>query len=264
MSTPPVEPGTSFWAAQHYQVIAARLQPISEALCVTARLRGGERVLDVATATGNAALAAARHDCRVTAIDLDPAMLAVARMRAEAEQLPLTLHTADAQQLPFPDHTFDAVLSTYGAMFASDAKTTAGELLRVCRPGGRIALANWSPDSVIEKVFTVIRRHNPLSPDVTDAITDWGTPHGLRTLFSAARVTANLRHVHLHAESCATWTDTFLRNFGPAAPPRATPPAAVRELHADLLRAFTHHNRPAGPAARIRHDYLEALITPHS
>jgi len=249
----------AYWAAERYQTIAARLHPISEALCDAAGLRATERVLDVATATGNAALAAARRACRVTAIDLDPGMIAVTSRRAATERLAVTAQTADAQQLPFPDASFDAVISTYGVMFAPDPPTAARELLRVCRPGGRIALANWPPGRLIHEMFEAIRRHDPHGADLTPAVTAWGTENGLRTLFPPGRGTrlvTHLRHIHVHAASSEAWTEDFITDFGPAA--RRSRSAG---LYTDLRRLFTAYDESPGPGARIRHDYLEAVLT---
>ncbi len=263
MTVPPTAGDTSLWAAERYQVIAAHLQPISEALCDAGRLRGSEEVLDVACATGNAALAAARRGCVVTGIDLDPGMLSVARRRSETEALPVTLHEADAQRLPFQDHSFDAVLSAYGVMFAPDAEAAARELTRVCRPGGRIVLANWPPGGVIHQVFEAIHAHHPDDADLTRAITAWGTPESLATLFPTARVVTRPRHIHLYAASCAAWSDTFLHHFGPAVSSLDTETTRAAGLRDALHRAFLSHDEPDGKGARIRHDYLEAIITRH-
>jgi len=263
VTTPSTIDEASFWAAERYQVIAARLQPISEAICEAAQLRGTEEILDVACATGNAALAAARRGCAVTAIDLDPGMLAVAQRRAETERLPVTLHQADAQRLPFQDSSFDTVLSAYGAMFAPDARTTARELTRVCRPGGRIVLANWPPRGVIDQVFAAIQAHRPGDADLTRAVTTWGTPEGLANLFPTSHVVTSTRHIYVYAASYATWSDTFLHHFGPASPPPDAESTRAAELRDTLRQAFLRHNEPDGKGARIRHDYLEAIITPH-
>ncbi|MFJ3647826.1 class I SAM-dependent methyltransferase [Streptomyces murinus] len=262
MTSPPPAPDTTDWAAERYQTLAARLQPISEALCATADLRAGERVLDVACATGNAALAAARRGCAVTAVDLDPGMLAVARHRSAVEHLPIEVYAGDAQRLPFPYRSFDAVLSTYGAMFAPDTGATARELARVCRPGGRIALANWSPGGVIDEVFAALHRHLPGSPDLTRAVDAWGTTEKLRALFPTARVTTAARHLDLRSTSCEAWSETFLHSFGPAAPDLADASGTATALRAGLLRAFGDHTFPDSPGVRIRHAYLEAVITP--
>jgi SAM-dependent methyltransferase len=133
------------WTAGDYAAVGARFPIIAELLCEAVDLRAGERVLDVACGNGNAALAAARRFCQVVGVDYVPALLDNARRRATAEGLEATFQEADAEDLPFPDASFDVVLSTCGAMFAPDQEQTASELLRVCRPGGRIGMVNWTP-----------------------------------------------------------------------------------------------------------------------
>ncbi|WP_275890374.1 class I SAM-dependent methyltransferase [Streptomyces cavourensis] len=186
----------------------------------------------------------------------------VARRRSAAEHLPVEAGVGDAQCLPFPDRSFDAVLSTYGAMFARDAGATARELVRVCRPGGRIALANWSPGGVIDEMFAVLHRHRPGSPDLTRSVAAGGTAGKVCALFPAARVDAAARHFDLRCTSCRAWSETFLRSFGPAAPDPADTSGTATVLRAGLLRAFGNHTSPDGPGVRIRHAYLEAVITP--
>ena len=133
------------WASGDYHVVASLIVPVSERLCEAVDLRAGQRVLDVATGSGNTAIAAARRLCDVTGVDYVPALLERGRARAAAEGLPVTFDEGDAEALPFADGAFDVVLSTFGAMFAPNQEQAARELLRVCRPGGRIGLANWTP-----------------------------------------------------------------------------------------------------------------------
>ncbi|MGH9262651.1 MAG: class I SAM-dependent methyltransferase, partial [Acidimicrobiales bacterium] len=135
------------------QFVPALFRPWGPVLCDAARVGPGQRVLDVACGNGNAALAAARRFCQVVGVDYGPALLERARWRAEAEGLEATFQEGDAEALPFPDDAFDVVLSTCGAMFAPDQERTASELLRVCRPGGRIGMVNWTPDSYVGELF---------------------------------------------------------------------------------------------------------------
>ena len=144
------------WAAGDYGAVAARIPIISETLCDAADLRSGTRVLDVAGGTGNTALAAARSGCEVVSLDYVPALLERARVRAQAEGLPVELVEGDAQAMPFADASFDAVVSVVGAMFAPDQRRTAAEMLRVTRPGGTIALANWTPDGFVGELFRAV------------------------------------------------------------------------------------------------------------
>src|SRR4051794_14249031 len=146
------------WASGDFAVVAARIVFQAEHLCETADLQAGWRVLDVATGSGNAALAAARRGCEAVGVDYVPALLQRGRARAAAERLDVEFVSGDAENLPFPDGLFDAVVSIYGAMFAPDHARAAAELARVCRPGGRIALANWTPDGFIGETFRVFSR----------------------------------------------------------------------------------------------------------
>jgi SAM-dependent methyltransferase len=154
------------WASGDYAPIGTRLLLTAELLCEAVDLRAGQQVLDVACGNGNAALAAARRFCQVTGIDYVPALLERARQRAQAEGLEVAFQEADAEALPFSDASFDVVLSTCEAMFAPDQERTAAELLRVCRPGGRIGMVNWTPDSYVGELFRAIGRHLPPPPGV--------------------------------------------------------------------------------------------------
>ena len=144
------------WASGDYAVIGTTLQIVGEQLCEAADVCAGERVLDVAAGNGNATLAAARRFAEVTSTDYVPALLEVGRRRAEAERLAVTFEVADAEALPYPDASFDAVLSTFGVMFTAAQEQAAGELRRVCRPGGRIGLACWTPTGFIGDLFKVV------------------------------------------------------------------------------------------------------------
>src|SRR6478752_6696029 len=173
------------WASGDFSVVASRIVFQAEHLCETADLQAGWRVLDVATGSGNAAIAAARRGCEAVGVDYVPALLQRGRVRAAAEHLDVEFVEGDAENLPFPDASFDAVLSIYGAMFAPDHDRAAAELARVCRPGGRIALASWTPDGFIGETFRVFSRHLPppagLQPPVR-----WGDEAYLKDLFGPA------------------------------------------------------------------------------
>jgi len=170
------------WASGDYAAVGARFPIIAELLCESVDLRADERVLDVACGHGNAALAAARRFCQVTGVDYVPALLDRARRRAEAEGLEATFQEGDAEALPFGDDSFDVVLSACGAMFAPDQERTASELLRVCRPGGRIGMVNWTPDSYVGELFRAIGRHLPPPPGVRPPVL-WGSEERLHELF---------------------------------------------------------------------------------
>src|SRR5436305_12730042 len=161
------------WASGDFSVVAARIVFQAEHLCEAADLQAGWRVLDVATGSGNAALAAARRGCEAVGIDYVPALLQRGRARAAAEQLDVEFVEGDAENLPFPDASFDAVVSVYGAMFAPDHDRAAAELARVCRPGGRIALASWTPDGFIGETFRIFSRYLPPAPGLRPPV-HWG------------------------------------------------------------------------------------------
>src|SRR3712207_5982200 len=149
------------WSAGDYAVVGTTLQIVGEELCEALDLRAGSKVLDVAAGNGNASLAAARRWCDVVATDYVPALLDRARERAAAERLRVEFREADAEALPFPDGAFDAVVSTFGVMFTPDQERAAGELVRVCRRGGRIGLANWTPEGFVGQLFKTVGRHVP-------------------------------------------------------------------------------------------------------
>lgn len=258
-------PDSSYWAADRYQHIANRLMPISTAMCDLAKLRANELVLDVGCSTGNASLTAARRQCKTTGIDLDPGMLAVAARRAETEMLAVTFRRADMQRLPFSDESFDAVLSAYAAMFAEDARATVAELLRVCRPNGRIVLAHWNPDSVITGMFALLNAYCPDVDDGTDVASRWGTADGLSELFGTnATIYTRPRHIHVEAISAKHWAENICLNFGPARQTLAAADADTgRQIRHELAELFHRYDETDTPGVtRIRVDYLEGMVTP--
>src|SRR5262245_34979035 len=170
------------WASGDFSVVAARIVISAELLCEAANLQAGWSVLDVATGSGNAAIAAARRGCRAVGADYVPALLAAGRLRARAEHLDVEFVDGDAENLPFPDASFDAVLSIYGAMFAPDHRKTAAELIRVCRPGGVIGLASWTPTGFIGEMFRLVGRYIPAAPGLTPPVR-WGDEAHLRSIF---------------------------------------------------------------------------------
>src|SRR3954471_22456803 len=182
------------WASGDFSVVASRIVFQAEQLCETADIQAGWRVLDVATGSGNAAIAAARRGCEAVGIDYVPALLQRGRIRAAAEQLDVRFVEGDAEDLRFPDASFDAVISISGVMFAPDHRRAAAELARVCRPGGRIALASWSPDGFIGDTFRVFSRYLPPAPGLQPPVA-WGDDVYLQSLFGpvAASLTSHRR-----------------------------------------------------------------------
>ena len=175
------------WSSGDYAIVGTTLQIVGETLCEAVDLRSNQRVLDVAAGNGNATLAAARRFADVVSTDYVGALLEGGRERAEADRLPVTFQEADAEALPFADASFDVVLSTFGVMFTPNQEKAAGELLRVCRPGGKIGLANWTPESFIGQMFRALGKYVPPAPGVAPPSL-WGTKARLDTLFGAKAV----------------------------------------------------------------------------
>ena len=172
------------WSSGDYAMIGTTLQIVGEMLCEAVDLRSNQRVLDVAAGNGNATLAAARRFADVVSTDYVGALLDRGRERAEADRLPVTFQVADAEALPFPDASFDVVLSTFGVMFTPNQAQAANELLRVCRPGGKIGMANWTPESFIGNVFKTIGKYVPPAPGMKSPAL-WGSKTHLDTLFGS-------------------------------------------------------------------------------
>ncbi|MGD9894712.1 MAG: class I SAM-dependent methyltransferase, partial [Dehalococcoidia bacterium] len=170
------------WSSGAAAVVSSTLTLISERLCEAADLRAGERVLDVATGSGNTAIAAARRFCRVAGVDYLPSLLNQARVRAKAEQFDIEFRLGDAEAIPYANGTFDVVLSSFGSMFAPNQAEAARELLRVCRSGGRIGMVNWTPEGFIGDVFRAINRHAPASYG-PESPALWGTESRVRAWF---------------------------------------------------------------------------------
>jgi SAM-dependent methyltransferase len=249
------------WASGDYAAVGTRLLPTAELLCDAVDLRAGERVLDVACGNGNAALAAARRFCQVTGVDYVPALLERARERSKAEGLEVDFQEADAEALPFPDDSFDVVLSTCGAMFAPDQERTAAELLRVCRPGGRIGMVNWTPGSYVAGLFRAIGRHPPPPPGLRPPVL-WGSQQRLRELFGPeVRISAPRRSFLWRFPSPEHQVEFFAAFYGPTNKALATlPPDGAAALKADMLETVRRFDVSDDATLVLRMDYLEAVI----
>jgi SAM-dependent methyltransferase len=249
------------WAAGDYSAVGTRLLPVAELLCDAVDLRAGERVLDVACGNGNATLAAARRFALATGIDYVPALLDRARQRAQADGLDATFHEADAEDLPFPDNSFDVVLSTCGAMFAPDQHQTAAELLRVTRPGGRIGMVNWTPDSYVGQLFAAIGRRLPPPPGVQPP-SRWGDPEHLRELFGpTVTITAPRRSFGWRFPSPEHQVEFFATFYGPVVKALATlGPDQGAALRADMLELVKRFDVADDATTILRMDYLEPII----
>ncbi|WP_214108639.1 class I SAM-dependent methyltransferase [Acrocarpospora catenulata] len=249
------------WAAGDYAAVGTRLLLTAELLCEAVDLRAGERVLDVACGNGNAALAAARRFCNVVGVDFVPALLDRARARAHAEGLDATFEEADAEALPFPDTSFDVVVSTCGAMFAPDQEQTARELLRVCRPGGRIGMVNWVPDSYVGELFRTISRYLPSPPGLQPPVL-WGSQDRLRELFGPeVTISAPRRSFLWRFPSADHQVDFFTTHYGPTNRAVAALGAdRAADLKAEMFDLVKRFNTSDDDTVVLRMDYLEAVI----
>lgn len=250
------------WASGDYAVVGTTLQIVGEMLCEALDLRAGQSVLDVAAGNGNATLAAARRWCDVTSTDYVPALLERGRQRAAAEGLAVTFQTADAEALTFADGSFDAVVSTFGVMFAPDHDRAAAEMLRVCKTGGKIGLANWTPDGFIGQVFKTIGSHIPPAPGAKSPAL-WGTQDRLDQLFAAhASVTVTSRSFAFRYRSPAHWMEIFRTWYGPVLKAfAALPEAQQAALERDLLTLIDRFNRAHDGTVVVPGEYLEVVIT---
>ena len=249
------------WGSGDYATVGSRILHLAELLCEAVPVRGGDRVLDVATGTGNAALAAARRFGDVVAVDFVPGMLERARQRAAAEGLPVDFREGDAEALDFADGSFDVVLSTCGVMFAPDQERAAAELLRVCRPGGAIGMVNWTADGFVGALFRMQAGLVPPPPGVKPAVR-WGTEEGLRELFGPdVAIEAPLRSHWWRLPSIDDWVEFFAVNYGPSVKAaEAAGPDGPALLRAGLVEVASAFNRATDGTALLQQDYLEVVI----
>ena len=251
------------WASGDFAVIGVTLQIVGETLAEAADVRAGERVLDVAAGNGNATLAAARRFANVYSTDYVPTLLEKGAKRAEAEGLAVEFKHADAEDLPFADDTFDVVLSTFGAMFTPDHTRPAREMLRVTRSGGRIALANWTPEGFIGQLFKIVGKYLP-PPAGLKSPALWGTEPHLVELFGAhaAKIETARRMFNFRYHSAAHWLQVFRDYYGPVHKAFAALDAKGRKaLEADILELLERLN-VAGPRSLVvPGEYLEVVVT---
>lgn len=250
------------WASGDYAMIGTTLQIVGESLCEAVDVAAGWRVLDVAAGNGNAALAAARRGAEVTASDYVEELLQRAERRAEADGLRLDTRVADAEDLPFDDASFDCVLSTFGVMFTPNPQRAAAELLRVCRPGGRIGLANWTPDGFVGRMFKIVGQHATPPPGVPSPLA-WGTEERLRELLgSRARLGISRRQFIFRFRSGEDYFETFRAYYGPLLRAWDGLDAAGREsLRSQLVALAEDANRATNGSLTVPSDYLEVVAT---
>ena len=252
------------WSSGDYALIGTTLQIVGEQLCETLDVHSGHRVLDVAAGNGNASLAAARRWCNVVATDYVPALLERGRERAAAERLDIEFREADAEALPFPDDSFDAVVSTFGVMFTPDQDRAAAEMTRVCKRGGKIGLANWTPEGFIGQVFKTIGKHVPPAPGAKSPAL-WGTQPRIEELFGAnATISTAPRNFVFRYRSPEHWLEVFKTFYGPVLKTfAALPPDAQAALRHDLLALIERFNRAADGTMAVPSEYLEIVILRH-
>ena len=250
------------WSTGNYAVVGITLQIVGENLCEALDLRAGSRVLDVAAGNGNATLAAARRFGEVVSTDYVATWLASGRARAEADGLSVRFQEADAEDLPFPDASFDVVLSTFGVMFTPAQEQAAAELARVCRPDGRIGLANWTPDGFIGQLFKIIGRYAPPAAGLQSPLL-WGTRARLDALFGRAAKTirAEPRNFVFRYRSPEHWVEAFRAWYGPVNKLYATLDATKQdELTRDILGLIARGNRAGDGSLVLPAEYLEVVI----
>ena len=251
------------WASGNYATIGTTLQIVGETLAEAADVRAGEHVLDVAAGNGNVSLAAARRHALVTSTDYVAALLDKGRERARAEALALKFRVADAEALPFPDARFDVVLSTFGVMFTPDHRRAASEMLRVLRPGGRIGLANWTPEGFIGRLFKVVGAHVPPPAGVASPSL-WGTEPHIVELFGAhaTKLSCQRRLFHFRYRSAAHWLQVFRELYGPVHKAFAALDAdGARSLEAAITALLDEHNVGGAQSLVVPSEYLEVVVT---
>ena len=251
------------WSAGDFARVALAVYPVSELLMESAEVIPGEQVLDVACGSGNTAIAAARRFGDVTGVDYVPALLEHARERAKAELVEIEFVEGDAENLPFPDASFDLVTSSFGVMFTADHRRAASELVRVCRPGGRIALANWTPDGYIGEMFAIIGRHAP-PPAGVQPPPRWGTEEYVRELLGdgISGLEAS-RHDHSSRYPSAEFAlDYYRKWYGPTQMAFARLDDAGQRALADELLELARLRNMAGDMAQVAPwTYLEVIAT---
>lgn len=248
------------WSSGDYAAVGTTLQIVGETLAEAMDLRPDARVLDVAAGNGNATLAAARRSCEVVSTDYVPSLLRSGAARAEAEQLTVAFREADAEDLPFEASSFDHVMSTFGVMFTANQDAAADEMLRVCRSGGTIGLANWTPESFIGEVFRTIGRHVPPPAGVHSPL-EWGTEARLNELFGAqaTRIEITKRNFTFRIRSPKYWVEHWREVYGPVHKAFAAVGDRAPELAADLIAVARDHSNDA-QAMIVPAEYAEVII----
>lgn len=250
------------WGSGDYAIVGTTLQIVGEMLCEAVDLRSNQRVLDVAAGNGNATLAAARRFADVVSTDYVRSLLEGGRERAKADRLPVTFQEADAEALPFADASFDVVLSTFGVMFTPNQAQAASELIRVCRPGGKIGMANWTPESFIGGVFKTIGKYVPPAPGMKSPAL-WGNKAHLEVLFgSKVKIVAESKNFVFRYKSPEHWVEIFSSYYGPVVKAfAAIEPKAREQLESDLYALLDKFNIAKDGTLVVPSEYLEVVIS---
>jgi ubiquinone/menaquinone biosynthesis C-methylase UbiE len=249
------------WTSGNYARIGNTLVIMGELLCEAVDVHAGDKVLDVATGSGNTAISAARRFCDVTGIDYVPGLIEHARRRAEVEGMEVTFDVGDAEDLPYPDASFDVVLSTLGVMFAPDQEKVAEELLRVCRSGGKIGLANWTPDGFIGNMFRTLGKHVPPPPGIKPPPL-WGTEERLRELLGEgiASLQITRRSYMFRHPSVRHFVEYFRSYYGPTLKAfELLDPEGQEALAEDLEKLLEHWDISGDTTMVVPSDYLEVV-----
>ncbi|MEX0761304.1 MAG: class I SAM-dependent methyltransferase [Dehalococcoidia bacterium] len=249
------------WSTGDFNAIARKTMAMSERLIEAVDPHAGQRVLDVACGSGNAAIVAGRRDCEVTGIDYVPDLIERARMRATAEGLDIDFQVGDAQALPFEDASFDVVVSVLGVMFAPDQEKAASELLRVCRPGGTIGLVSWMPKDFGGDFFAAHARYAPPPPGVNPPVR-WGTDAGLQELLGdgVSSIDSQERVTFGHFRSIDHTFDLHRTYFGPTIKAFETADAGAHaDLRKDICDVFERYNRATDGTAVVEYKYLQTI-----
>ena len=252
----------STWEAGDYAALSERIADVGELVAAKAAVKPGTTVLDVACGAGNASIPAARAGARVTGLDLVPRLLAEGRRQAEAAGVEIDWVEGDAEELPFADETFDRVLSVFGHMFAPRHRRTADEMVRVCRKGGAIVTATWTPEGVTGAMFAAAAPYMPPPPDYASPPILWGTEEHVHELFAPAATGFEFeRHVNwIEADSVESWADVFIGNFPPMVTAQAMLGERFGELRERILAVWRARNVAEDGRFRLPQEYLISIV----
>jgi SAM-dependent methyltransferase len=252
----------AMWDAGEYSALGPYITDVGETVVAAARVEAGMTVLDVACGTGNAARPAARAGARVTGLDFVSKLLGAGKAKAEAEGLEIEWREGDVEDLPFEEGRFDRVLSTFGHIFAPRHQRTADEMARVCRKGGAIVTATWTPEGTVGEIFEASSSYMPPPPDYASPPILWGREDHVREQFArVANGFAFERHVNIiEWDSVEAWTDFFMERFGPMVTARAMLGERFNELRQRVVEIWKHANQTNDGRLRLPQEYLVSVV----